>query len=223
LGRASSRVVVERNSVALRTILAAGTAGTAVTAVAGAGAFCLMLTQASAAPAPAAATRADASPVLGEAPVDCSFNNPLQVRTSLVTVDFRGGVKVSIEASPQDQDPTESVRMRLLGCKVMTEQPQPDQGRAAARQAPAPTRQTPGHAASPGEVDYRVRAIVTTADGTQIPLIGREPLQMTNSHNPASGLPRTEYEAEHIVDLVDPAHPRTVHGHLLRISADQLH
>lgn len=78
------------------------------------------------APAAAAAGRVSPNPLLppigAEIPCSClAINTPLQIRTSLVTVDFRGGIKVRVDVNPND--PINSVRLRVVGHKVSAELP----------------------------------------------------------------------------------------------------
>ncbi|MFI9010104.1 twin-arginine translocation signal domain-containing protein [Actinosynnema sp. NPDC053489] len=77
-------------------------------------------------PASAAAaerTHPDGLPPVGaEIPCSClAVNTPLRIRTSLVTVDFRGGIKVRVETNPDD--PENSVRLRVVGHRVSAELP----------------------------------------------------------------------------------------------------
>lgn len=61
-------------------------------------------------------------PIGAEIPCSClAINTPLQIRTSLVTVDFRGGIKVRVDVNPND--PINSVRLRVVGHKVSAELP----------------------------------------------------------------------------------------------------
>jgi hypothetical protein len=61
-------------------------------------------------------------PIGAEIPCSClALNTPLQIRTSLVTVDFRGGIKVRVDVNPDD--PVNSVRLRVIGHKVSAEFP----------------------------------------------------------------------------------------------------
>jgi hypothetical protein len=61
-------------------------------------------------------------PIGAEIPCSClAINTPLQIRTSLVTVDFRGGIKVRVDVNPDD--PVNSVRLRVVGHKVSAELP----------------------------------------------------------------------------------------------------
>ncbi|MFE2521619.1 hypothetical protein [Streptomyces mirabilis] len=58
------------------------------------------------------------------AEIPCSMlaiNSPLKIRNSLVTVDFRGGIKHRVDANPND--PINSVRMRTVGFKISAELP----------------------------------------------------------------------------------------------------
>ena len=78
------------------------------------------------APAASAASPASPNPLLppigAEIPCSClAINTPLQIRTSLVTVDFRGGIKVRVDVNPDD--PINSVRLRVVGHKVSAEFP----------------------------------------------------------------------------------------------------
>lgn len=47
--------------------------------------------------------------------------HPLQIRTSLVTVDFRGGIKQRVDVNPDD--PINSVRLRTVGFRMSAELP----------------------------------------------------------------------------------------------------
>jgi len=61
-------------------------------------------------------------PIGAEIPCSClAINTPLRIRTSLVTVDFRGGIKVRVDVNPDD--PINSVRLRVVGHKVSAELP----------------------------------------------------------------------------------------------------
>jgi hypothetical protein len=80
------------------------------------------------APNAAAAPGAPAAPnpllpqIGAEIPCSClAINTPLQIRTSLITVDFRGGIKVRVDVNPDD--PVNSVRLRVVGHKVSAELP----------------------------------------------------------------------------------------------------
>jgi hypothetical protein len=56
-------------------------------------------------------------PIGAEIPMSMAANNvPLQLRGSLVSVDFKGGIKVRVEANPND--PVNSVRLRVIGFKM---------------------------------------------------------------------------------------------------------
>lgn len=58
------------------------------------------------------------------AEIPCSMlaiNSPLKIRDSLVTVDFRGGIKHRVDVNPND--PINSVRMRTVGFKISAELP----------------------------------------------------------------------------------------------------
>jgi hypothetical protein len=62
-------------------------------------------------------------PLIGSE-IPCSMlaiNTPLQIRTSLVTVDFRGGIKYRVDVDPDD--PENSRRLRIIGHKVSAELP----------------------------------------------------------------------------------------------------
>ncbi|MFD8134498.1 hypothetical protein [Streptomyces mirabilis] len=53
------------------------------------------------------------------AEIPCSMlavNSPLKIRNSLVTVDFRGGIKHRVDVNPND--PMNSVRLRTVGFKM---------------------------------------------------------------------------------------------------------
>ncbi|MFD2467414.1 twin-arginine translocation signal domain-containing protein [Amycolatopsis silviterrae] len=61
-------------------------------------------------------------PIGAEIPCSClAINTPLQIRTSLVSVDFRGGIKVRVDVNPDD--PVNSVRLRVVGHRVSAELP----------------------------------------------------------------------------------------------------
>jgi hypothetical protein len=82
------------------------------------------------APSAAASGVAPASPnallpwIGAEIPCSClAVNTPLQIRTSLFSVDFRGGIKVRVDVNPDD--PVNSVRLRVVGHKVSAELPGP--------------------------------------------------------------------------------------------------
>jgi hypothetical protein len=67
--------------------------------------------------------RPAALPPIG-AEIPCSMlaiNTPLTIRTSSVTVDFRGGIKFRVDVNPDD--PQNSVRLRIIGHKVTAELP----------------------------------------------------------------------------------------------------
>jgi hypothetical protein len=77
---------------------------------------------AAAAPGAPAAPNPLLPPIGAEIPCSClAINTPLQIRTSLVTVDFRGGIKVRVDVNPND--PVNSVRLRVVGHKVSAELP----------------------------------------------------------------------------------------------------
>ncbi|MEW1794012.1 hypothetical protein [Streptomyces niveus] len=59
------------------------------------------------------------------AEIPCSrlaINTPLRINDSLVTVDFRGGIKHRVDVNPND--PVNSVRLRTVGHKVSAELPE---------------------------------------------------------------------------------------------------
>jgi len=77
---------------------------------------------AAAAPGAPAAPNPLLPPIGAEIPCSClAINTPLQIRTSLITVDFRGGIKVRVDVNPND--PVNSVRLRVVGHKVSAELP----------------------------------------------------------------------------------------------------
>ncbi|MFJ2922236.1 hypothetical protein [Streptomyces sp. NPDC087307] len=56
------------------------------------------------------------------AEIPCSMlasNSAVRIRTSLVSVDFRGGIKQRVDVNPDD--PINSVRMRTVGFKISAE------------------------------------------------------------------------------------------------------
>ncbi|MFD4502209.1 hypothetical protein [Streptomyces sp. NPDC058457] len=58
------------------------------------------------------------------AEIPCSMlgiNTPLKLKDSLVSVDFRGGIKHRIDVNPED--PINSVRMRTIGFRITAELP----------------------------------------------------------------------------------------------------
>ncbi|MFD7475981.1 hypothetical protein ACFV8Z_28460 [Streptomyces sp. NPDC059837] len=66
------------------------------------------------------------------AEIPCSMlaiNSPLKIRNSLVTVDFRGGIKHRVDVNPND--PINSVRMRTVGFKISAELPRENGGRGS--------------------------------------------------------------------------------------------
>ena len=78
--------------------------------------------------AQAAAVQAGLPPIGAEIPMSMlAINTPLQIRNSLVTVDFRGGIKVRVEVNPDD--PNNSVRLRVVGFKMSAELPGGDGAR----------------------------------------------------------------------------------------------
>jgi hypothetical protein len=59
-----------------------------------------------------------------EIPCSCyAANVPLKVRTALVNVEFKGGIKVRVEAHP-DQPPHKAVVLKVVGHKVEADHPQ---------------------------------------------------------------------------------------------------
>jgi len=77
---------------------------------------------AAAAPGAPAAPNPLLPPIGAEIPCSClAINTPLQIRTSVITVDFRGGIKVRVDVNPND--PVNSVRLRVVGHKVSAELP----------------------------------------------------------------------------------------------------
>lgn len=61
-------------------------------------------------------------PVGAEIPCSClAVNTPLRLETGLVSVDFRGGIKVRVDVNPDD--PFNSVRLRVIGHRVTAELP----------------------------------------------------------------------------------------------------
>lgn len=61
-------------------------------------------------------------PIGAEIPMSgLALNTPLQIRSSLVSVDFRGGLKVRVEPNPDDMD--NSRRLRLMGMRFSAELP----------------------------------------------------------------------------------------------------
>lgn len=61
-------------------------------------------------------------PIGAEIPCSClAINTPLRLRTGLVSVDFKGGIKVRVETNPDD--PINSVRLRVVGHRVSAELP----------------------------------------------------------------------------------------------------
>lgn len=56
------------------------------------------------------------------AEIPCSMlasNSAVRIRTSLVSVDFRGGIKQRVDVNPDD--PISSVRMRTVGFEISAE------------------------------------------------------------------------------------------------------
>ncbi|QWF76997.1 twin-arginine translocation signal domain-containing protein [Amycolatopsis sp. CA-230715] len=61
-------------------------------------------------------------PIGAEIPMSgLAINTPLQIRTALVSVDFRGGIKVRVDVNPDD--PINSVRLRVVGFRMSAEIP----------------------------------------------------------------------------------------------------
>jgi hypothetical protein len=61
-------------------------------------------------------------PIGAEIPCSClAINTPLRIRTELMSVDFRGGIKVRVDVNPDD--PFNSVRLRVVGHRVSAELP----------------------------------------------------------------------------------------------------
>ncbi|MFK4119919.1 hypothetical protein [Streptomyces longwoodensis] len=63
------------------------------------------------------------------AEIPCSapaLNTPLKIRTSMVSVDFRGGWKTRVEADTSD--PENRVRLKLVGFRMTAELPGGDDG-----------------------------------------------------------------------------------------------
>ncbi|KAF9967246.1 hypothetical protein BGZ73_000635 [Actinomortierella ambigua] len=64
----------------------------------------------------------DLPPIGAEIPLSMlAIDTPLQIQTSLVSVDFRGGIKHRVEVNPED--PYNSVRLRTIGFRVTAEHP----------------------------------------------------------------------------------------------------
>lgn len=61
-------------------------------------------------------------PIGAEIPMSgLAINTPLVIRTALVSVDFRGGIKVRVDVNPDD--PVNSVRLRVVGFRMSAELP----------------------------------------------------------------------------------------------------
>lgn len=61
------------------------------------------------------------------AEIPCSrlaVNTPLRIKDALVSVDFRGGIKYRVDVNPDD--PINSVRLRIVGHRVIAELPGED-------------------------------------------------------------------------------------------------
>ncbi|MET7899821.1 hypothetical protein [Streptomyces mirabilis] len=155
------------------------------------------------------------------AEIPCSMlaiNTPLQIRTSLVTVDFRGGIKHRVDVNPND--PINSVRMRTVGFKISAELPgeNGDSGTITIEQ---------------NDVDVEAKSLlrmtqnfppkyenIMVLDFTMViqqPGNGSEPLILTTK-DPAKLIgtltqypPRGDlYQLQNPVDLVDLENPDTV-------------
>ncbi|MFC8914494.1 hypothetical protein ACGF5F_00505 [Streptomyces sp. NPDC047821] len=70
-------------------------------------------------------TTATVLPSIGaEIPCSCyAANVPLKVRTALVNVEFKGGIKVRVETHP-DQPPHKAVVLKVIGHKVEADHPE---------------------------------------------------------------------------------------------------
>ncbi|KAF9082500.1 hypothetical protein BGX29_003785, partial [Mortierella sp. GBA35] len=51
-----------------------------------------------------------------------AINTPVRIRTALVSLDFRGGIKQRVEVNPDD--PYNSVRLRVIGFRMSAELPE---------------------------------------------------------------------------------------------------
>ncbi|KAF9570128.1 hypothetical protein EC968_002146 [Mortierella alpina] len=64
-------------------------------------------------------------PIGAEIPMSMlAINVPVKIQTSLVLVDFRGGIKQRVEVNPDD--PINSRRLRIVGFKMSAELPEND-------------------------------------------------------------------------------------------------
>ncbi|WP_205215191.1 hypothetical protein [Amycolatopsis albispora] len=75
-----------------------------------------------------AATQVGGLPPIG-AEIPCStlaLNTPLRLRDTLVSVDFKGGIKFRVEFNPED--PYNSVRLRVIGFRAAAELPETEGG-----------------------------------------------------------------------------------------------
>ena len=174
------------------------------------------------APANSSSTRALLPPIGAEVPSSMlAINTPLRIRTSLVTVDFRGGIKQRVDVNPDD--PYTSVRLRTIGFKVSAELP--DGGSITFEQSDvdvdAQSRLTVTQQFPPKFQERDVIPFTATIDMPgQEPLVleGKEPmvLNATLTQYPAKG---DQYQLERPVDLVSPDNPDTVVGTLEKFPA----
>nr|WP_198152015.1 hypothetical protein [Kibdelosporangium sp. MJ126-NF4]CEL22866.1 hypothetical protein [Kibdelosporangium sp. MJ126-NF4]CTQ90006.1 hypothetical protein [Kibdelosporangium sp. MJ126-NF4] len=81
---------------------------------------------------PAQAAPQDGLPAIGTeiSMSGLAMNTSVQIRTALVSLDFRGGLKVRVIKNPQD--PENSVRLKVIGFRMSAELP--DTGDRASRQ-----------------------------------------------------------------------------------------
>ncbi|TVZ93988.1 MULTISPECIES: hypothetical protein [unclassified Streptomyces] len=155
------------------------------------------------------------------AEIPCSMlaiNSPLRIRTALVSVDFRGGIKHRIDVNPDD--PVDSVRMRTIGFRISAELPSDDghHGSIVIEQNDIDadpksllrlTQQFPPKYEHIMVLDF---AMIVEQSGN-----GDEPLVLTTK-DPAKLIgnltqypPRGDlYQLQNPVDLVDPDAPDTV-------------
>lgn len=62
-------------------------------------------------------------PIGAEIPMSMlALNTPLTIRTALVTLDFKGGIKVRVEPNPND--PVNSRRLRVIGFRMVADLPE---------------------------------------------------------------------------------------------------
>ncbi|MFF2518761.1 hypothetical protein [Streptomyces sp. NPDC058086] len=155
------------------------------------------------------------------AEIPCSMlaiNSPLQIGKSLVTVDFRGGIKHRIDVNPND--PVNSVRMRTVGFKISADLPgeNGDSGRITIEQ---------------NDVDVDARSLlrviqsfppkfehIMVLDFTMVieqPGNGAEPLVLRTKApakligTPTQFPPKGDlYQLQNPVDLIDLENPDTV-------------